>query len=65
MAIKNYKIEFQPSIPKQLSGLEVIADDLHYGMQKQGSYLQYWIVIYGGSANTAPSYFYDKYHNQK
>ena len=31
MAIKNYKIEFQPSIPKQLSGLEVIADDLHYG----------------------------------
>jgi starch phosphorylase len=31
MTVKSFKIEFQPTIPEQLSGLTEIANDLYYG----------------------------------
>ncbi len=31
MAIKKFKIEFQPTIPKELNGLKELANDLYYG----------------------------------
>ncbi len=35
MIIKSFKVEFQPTIPDELSGLTELADDLYYGWSPQ------------------------------